>query len=183
MREFLLIRHATVLTGGRIMGRSDWPATLPDAPAMGIELLKEAELRLCSPALRCRQTAQWLGGDWQENPLLWEQNFGDWEGMSYADLPELAEQSRADLAKHCPPNGESFLELCARFETALERMPNSGRIVILAHAGIIRAALGLALDLPETGLSFNVAPLSLTRLVQTSGGWAINGVGIKVFTP
>ena len=165
------------------MGRSDWPATLPEARPRGLDLIEGAQLRQSSPALRCRQTALWLGGTWQESPLLWEQDFGEWEGKSYEDLPDFGPQSRADLAKSCPPKGESFLDLCARFETALEQMPPSGRIVILAHAGIIRAALGLALGHAESGLAFNVEPLSLTRLVQTSGGWAINGVGMRSFPP
>ena len=57
-----------------------------------------------------------------------------------------------------------------------------GRVAVVAHAGVIRAALGLALGAPARGLAFQVAPLSLTRLVALPGGaWSIaevNGGGV-----
>lgn len=175
MREFLFIRHAPITESGCLIGRSDWTASLPPhpAPEQLRQMVCAADLRICSPAKRCQQTAAWLGGNWQIQPGLWEQNFGIWEAKPYSQIPDLGVLSRKDIAQHRPPQGESFLDVTARVRAVLMLMPPSGQIAIMAHAGIIRAALGLALDQPEAGLAFSVDPLSLTRLREVDGAWNI----------
>lgn len=185
MREFLLIRHAPVLSQGRLIGRTDSAAVLPVAPPLqaGLDLLNTADLRICSPALRCRQTAAWLGGEWQTNNNLWEQDFGEWEGRSYDALPDLGVRSRDELAAQAAPEGESFFDVCKRYAAFLDALPDCRNVAVVAHSGIIRAAIGIALDATASGLGFNVAPLSLTRLTQTDAGWAINGVNLDMLAP
>ncbi|MGV8950583.1 MAG: histidine phosphatase family protein [Cypionkella sp.] len=185
--DFTLIRHAPALTNGRMAGRRDVAADCSDLAAfdrLRAALDPEAQ-RLISPALRCRQTAAGLWPDLPEpaqDARLWEQDFGAWEGQPFADLPDLGPLSLPDLAAHCPPQGESFAELCARVQPALTaRIALGGTHVIVAHAGVIRAALGLALGQAHLGLAFQIAPLSLTRLVYVGGAWSIacvNGRGL-----
>lgn len=182
--EFIFIRHAPVANPGRLAGRSDVLARLPARPARGTlapeaqAMLSPPALHLCSPAQRCRQTARWLwpGAQITLEPLLWEQNFGDWEDKFYHDLPDLGLQDRESLARHCPPNGESFIDVVTRVQPLLEALNTEPRVVIMAHAGIIRAALGLALEMPSQGLAFGIDTLSLTQLRLGSGGWQIGRV-------
>lgn len=174
--ELLLIRHAPSLADGRLCGRQDVAADLDAAP--GLDVLKRA---LCdvprlmtSTAKRCRQTAAAL---WPDRPppevdkRLWEQDFGDWDGMAYADIPDLGDLDRDALAKHCPPNGESFAAMCDRALGALREQASTdaGPIAIVAHAGTVRAGLSLALGNRADALAFEIAPLSVTRLRYLGG--------------
>lgn len=177
--ELILIRHAPALSEGRMAGRRDVAADCSDAAAL---MRLRARLdpncrRLISPALRCRQTAAALWPDLPappEDPRLWEQDFGAWEDQPYADLPDLGPLSLADLAAHRPPDGESFADLAARVAPVFEALQSqSGPLIILAHAGVIRAALGLALGQSCLGLAFQIAPLSHTRLICAGKAWSI----------
>ncbi|TMV63483.1 histidine phosphatase family protein [Thioclava sp. BHET1] len=181
--DLILIRHAPAQNNGRLAGRRDVAALMPDAAGCGIaraaldRLCPAAPRLLTSPARRCRDTARALfpGLTPAEDPRLWEQDFGDWDGQDPASLPDLGPLSRAELAAHRPPGGESFLDLCARCRPALlEAAGGGGTVLIFAHAGTIRAALGLALGQSEAGLGFEIAPLSATHLRALPGGnWSI----------
>ena len=184
--ELLLIRHAPALTEGRMAGRRDVAADCSDAPRFAAlqRYIGVADHHWVSPALRCRQTvaALWPDAQPQQDVRLWEQNFGAWEGVAFADLPDLGALSTVDLAAHRPPGGESFADLCQRVAPALTMLSQlGGRVAVVAHAGVIRAALGLALGRAEHGLAFQVAPLSLTRLTALPGGlWSIGCVNTVV---
>lgn len=190
MANLLLVRHARSTTPGLLAGQSDVAAVLPPAAAL-------AQARHClarlgeslptrvftSPALRCRQTAQALLPDvpLTEDTRLWEQNFGAWEGREAASLPDLGPLSRAALAAHRPPGGESFLDLAARAVPALQDIAAGGSALIVAHAGTVRAALGLALGDVAQALVFEVAPFSATLLRTLPGGdWSIGFVNLPL---
>ncbi len=165
--RLILIRHAPALHEGRLAGRRDVAANLSDAAqfdALRAMLAREGVTRrVSSPARRCVQTAGvlWPGQDASQDARLWEQDFGAWEGMAFADLPDLGNLSRADLAAHCPPGGESFTDLCARVTPALQEIASApGVVAVVAHAGVIRAALGVG----PAALGFEIAPLSVTML-------------------
>ena len=82
-----------------------------------------------------------------------------------------------ELAAHVPPGGESFAGLCARIAPVLQDLAAGDTIAIVAHAGIVRAALALALGSAPAALAFDVTPLSVTRLrALAGGGWAILSV-------
>ncbi len=180
--EIMLIRHAPALTEGRMAGRRDVDADCSDALAFAA--LRGAVAAVdhwrISPARRCVQTTAALWPDLapEQDARLWEQDFGAWEGVPFAELPDLGELPAAALAAHCPPQGESFLDMSARVVPALqEAAALGGRVVIVAHAGVIRAALGLALGAAELGLAFQIAPLSLTTIIALPGGaFSIAGV-------
>ena len=174
--RLILIRHAPALHGGRMAGRRDVDADLSGTAA--IDALRDmlssegVDSIVTSPARRCVQTAQalWPGRAMAQDPRLWEQDFGGWEGLPFADLPDLGDLSRADLAAHRPPGGESFDDLCARVTPALREIAMPGVTAIIAHAGVIRAALGLG----PSALGFEIAPLSVTILRAVSGdSWSI----------
>ena len=84
------------------------------------------------------------------------------------------------------PNGESFADVVNRVTTTVERLnrDHGGRnIVVVAHAGSIRAAICHALSAEaKIGLSFQLAPLSLTRIDAVHRDetiwWRVAGVNL-----
>ena len=179
--ELILIRHAPALTAGRLCGRTDVPADRSDMARLAAlrAAIGDPGRIVTSPALRCRQTAEalWPGRVATVDAALWEQDFGAWDGRATRDIPDLGKLSPGDLARHRPPGGESFADLCARAMPALARLADGGRVTIVAHAGTVRAALALALGAVPPALAFEVAPLTLTRLRSWPGaGWSVGAV-------
>jgi broad specificity phosphatase PhoE len=179
------IRHAPVDSGGRIYGQGDLPADCSDRPAFrGLaSLLPEDPLWIVTHLQRTQQTAQAILDHMPitpeplVEPLLAEQHFGDWQGLSHAELAE-----RRDGAWHrfwlapaaeAPPGGESFVQVVERVCASIGRLSaeHPGRdIVAVAHGGTIRAALVLALGLdPERALALSIDNCSLTRLEHIAG--------------
>lgn len=172
--EFWLIRHVPADTQGRVTGRRD----------VGLLPIDRAPLRqgfdriVASPARRCMQTAALLlpGQPCDSDARLHEQDFGLWEGADPAGVPVLGTLPLPALAEHRLKGGESFADLCTRCWPALEAMASGGRVAVIAHAGTVRAALALALGAVPAGLAFGIAPLSLTRLTASPGGWSFDMV-------
>lgn len=178
----LLIRHGPVEDQGRLVGRRDLTICIdPAAVARLGRRIGPVDRIAVSPAMRCRQTAAalWPDRDAAQLAALWEQDFGAWEGASYAHLPDLGPLSADDLAATAPPGGESFADACARIVPALEALAvGGGRVAVVAHAGTVRAALARALGSPGAALAFRIAPLSLTRIEATPAGWAVGFVNL-----
>ena len=74
----------------------------------------------------------------------------------------------ANYSNQKAPEGESFRELVNRATTKIKCMTaeNIGQnLIVVAHAGTIRAALTLALNLPlNSALYMSVSNLSLTKI-------------------
>jgi len=179
--ELILIRHAPALAAGWLCGRTDVPADCSDMARIAdlCAAIGEPGRIVTSPALRCRQTAAalWPNRVATADAALWEQDFGAWDGRATSAIPDLGKLSLDDLARHRPPGGESFADLCARAAPALTRLADGGRVTIVAHAGTVRAALALALGAVPPALAFEVAPLTLTRVRAWPGeGWCVGAV-------
>ncbi len=179
--DWYWLRHAPTGVRGRFNGRGDVPAltpigTVPDLPTGAVWLT--------SPLLRCRQTAAHLKPPADELRVVEafvEQDFGDWEGRGYDD-PAIRDHAAfwADPGRVAPPGGESFADVLARIRPAIAREIDgaTGPIVCVSHAGVIRAALALALDLDaNSALRFHIAPLSTTKLTWfDSGAWQVDWI-------
>ncbi|WP_417604551.1 histidine phosphatase family protein [Primorskyibacter flagellatus] len=186
LASLILIRHAPIAEQGRLFGRTDAPACLDAADIPGLRrCLGGVAQVISSPARRCRQTAAAIWDDGRDIPAdarLWEQSFGDHEGLAYAELPDLGPLGGADLAAYTPPKGESFNAVCARAWPALQELAErahaiDGPIALVVHAGIVRAAIAQVIEVPSAALSFEVAPLSLSRFrVGPAGLVAISSV-------
>lgn len=171
-RELILIRHGPTDRPGRLCGRTDpgleQGAAFPDASALGA-----VDTLWVSPAARAVQTAAglWPGVPMHKDARLWEQDFGGWEDMPYTELPDVGVLSRAGLVDLTGPGGESFRDVVARTAPAFEEAAaQAGRIAIVAHAGVIRAALALALEAEEAPMAFEIDHFSATRLRCLEGG-------------
>jgi alpha-ribazole phosphatase len=169
------IRHAPVAESGQYIGHTDIPALIPPAPANLAMPLPENALWFASPLLRCIDTAHWLMESANKidvplhtAPELMEQNFGIWEGKTYDEVWQLADKSESwgSPSTIKPNDGESFIGVCARVDHWLEQqITNSfgAPLIIVAHAGTIRAGLRHALNInPEPALSFCVDYGSVT---------------------
>lgn len=87
---------------------------------------------------------------------LREANFGDWEGLTYAEasarFPDVAKARRDDPERTQPPNGESLAQVRERALAAVDRLlarHADETILISGHGGPLRALLCglLGLDL------------------------------------
>ncbi len=170
--EIVLVRHAKIKPIGRLCGRTDCdirPLDLAKLQQLRPHLAS-TDIWLGSPAKRCQQSFSQLFPNRQMQIIderLWEQDFGDWEDTPYGELPDIGELSDDALLHFRPPNGESFFELYQRVSEVLDAYSGlaTGQIVgIMAHAGVIRAALGYALNRPSAGLKFMIDELSITRI-------------------
>lgn len=181
-----------------MIGWTDAAADLSDTGALsrraaslpkgGSEGGSKGAMLVTSDLARAEQTAAALGlGAGRVAPGLREVHFGAWEGRRFDAIP-ASEQER--LARFLDgdspaPGGEGFADMLARVALATAEIAQSAEqqamtdIVAVAHAGAIRAALAIALDLaPKRAQSFAVDPLSLTRIDQLDGGWRVGGVNL-----
>jgi alpha-ribazole phosphatase len=176
--KILLVRHAPVDPPGYLYGSTD-----ADVQKVSSDVSKSIHSRLAncqavfsSPALRCIKTYQAVFLK-KSVPVkikeFWEQDFGDWEGLTYSNIPDQGELSGKDLVEFTPPNGESFLELCHRTQPPLLKIISErkiGEIAIFTHAGVIRSFLALALGSKELALKFSIDNLSITGIQALSDG-------------
>ncbi len=171
------LRHAPSAVGaGVCVGSSDVDCLDPDPDTLaGIAAqIPDDAICLTSPRLRARRTFAALPGFAHAgtNPAFAEQDFGAWEGQLYEHI-DTDWSSPATLR---PPGGESFTDVVIRVHEALDRI-EAPELLVVSHAGPIRAAVAKALDLtPERALAVQVQPLSLTCLVRHGHGWSVDFV-------
>ena len=193
------IRHAPVINrGGRIYGQDDPECDCSDTETFRAlaGLLPEGAVWVTSHLSRTQRTAESILAHLARapepppiaEPALAEQHFGDWQGLTHAELAARRDGAWHRFwlapADHAPPGGESFADLVARVAAAIERLSaeHAGRdIVAVTHGGTIRAAVAHALGLsPEAALSITVDNCALTRLDHIAGppgSHAPEGVG------
>ena len=190
------IRHAPAVNpGGGIYGQLDLEVDLSDHGKFEAlaEALPRSALWVTTTLHRARETAGKLSSLVPAERAITEfddlrkQAFGDWEGVTWSDIPrDVSDAYWRDPAENRMPNGESFADVVARVTATVERLneDNAGTdIVAVTHAGSIRAAISHALGGDVgAGLSFHVAPLSLTRIDAIHRGgdiwWRVSGVNL-----
>jgi alpha-ribazole phosphatase len=180
--QLWLIRHAPVDGPRGVIHDFDAPADVGDTAALLRlrSLLPQTHVAISSPARRARDTAEALGLVAVPDAAFGEQDFGRWTGRTHKDIRRESEAAYDDFwrapATNRPPEGESFVEQIARVRGGIAALPE-GHVIVVAHAGTIRAALALALAIPpDKALSFVIDPLSLTRLDRLDNGWRVVAV-------
>lgn len=177
LMRFHLIRHGPIAPPhvGLINGQRDVACDLSDRDRLAwlAAALPPRALWLTSHLSRSQATAAAIDGSPppRVDADLAEQAFGQWEGRSWEQLtPEAPRELArfwANPGERRPPGGESFADMVARVQQALARIlaqDEHDQVVIVAHAGTVRAFLAVALDDLSAGLKFAVDPLSLTRM-------------------
>ena len=156
-----------------------------DEPVQAQSLEKAAQLAsqlkktvrvLCAPEIRALQTAHALGGEVEIVPELEDYDFGDWKGLSLADLQQHDPQVVANWMSNpyaAPHNGESVQDLCLRVSAWLDALSEEGHFAVVTHPFVIRAAILHALE--ASTASFNlidIEPLAIVDL-RFSDRWRL----------
>jgi broad specificity phosphatase PhoE len=134
----------------------------------------------CSPRGRCRAFAERLAGEQRLEldvlPALAEMRFGEWEGLTNADVeardPERLAAFRADPSRAGPQGGEPYLDFARRVRDGFAAWTSGrrGHALVVTHAGVIRALLADCLGLAPTRLArIALAPAATCRLSLAEG--------------
>ena len=175
-----LIRHGESLYNieGRIQGQSDVelsPLGLRQADAIA-EFLAGASIDAVysSPLRRAMQTAQpvsaRLGLSVQADDRLKELNAGVFQGLLWGEIearyPNDFALWRGEQPDVAIPQGESRRDLMIRGAAALRSIRETPfrRVAVIAHGGILAAALKLLLQVPAELNPFNLYNASISRV-------------------
>ena len=152
-----------------------------EAAAVEVERRGGADVLLCSPMLRTRQTAavigRRIGAEAVAVPGLEEARFGEWDGLTFAEVMARwpSEMSAwLESPQVAPPGGESLQQVYDRVGKALAGVLEEyrgARIVAAAHVGSIRALTARALGSPLLSMNrMELAPASITTLTWYADG-------------
>ena len=167
--KMLLLRHGQTAMSidRRYSGRGDVPLTehgreqvaaaakrLAGMP--GLVADGQAAPIIASPLTRAKQTAQAvadaLGGRVETNQGLLETDFGDWEGLTFAEAAQRDPGLHANWIRDtsvAPPGGESFDTVFRRVSKARDELITAygGRtVVVVSHVTPIKSLLRIGLD-------------------------------------
>jgi len=180
-KRLLLVRHARVDTGGRLVGATDVPLDAVgrrQSQALAERLRRYAPAAcFCSPMQRCLETAQAATTlTLQVDPDLREIDFGRWENRTFAeaaaDSPETMRRWAAFDADFAFPEGESVGGFLERVRSAAARLTSAESEVVAAvtHGGVIRAMLCCLLGIePRHYAAFDV-PFATIAVVELFDG-------------
>lgn len=117
------------------------------------ERIGRAPVVYASDRRRARQAARPLaraiGARIEITPALREIHYGEWEGQSWADIRstdrERFDDYMRDWKNTAMPGGESHTDLEARVTAWWQTVPREGPVVVVAHAGSLRALASILL--------------------------------------
>ncbi|MDR4953684.1 alpha-ribazole phosphatase family protein [Chryseobacterium sp. ES2] len=117
-----------------------------------LDIDKDYDVIISSPSQRCRLLADFFKLDYQIDERLREMNFGNWEMKKWTDIPEEEINPwYQDFVNINASGGENLLEMQARvllFWNELIQKKEAEKILIIAHAGVIRLILQAVLQFP-----------------------------------
>ncbi|MFQ5487158.1 MAG: histidine phosphatase family protein [Gammaproteobacteria bacterium] len=163
--EVDLIRHGEPVGGRRYRGCQNDSLSEQGWRQMEQAVVEEPAWQhiVTSPLSRCRDFALALGERQgiavSEEPRFREIGFGSWEGRSAAELraedPDCLQRFYHDPVLHRPPGAESLADFMVRvvaaWEDVLAAHPGR-RLLIVAHAGVMRALVAHVLGMPVAHL-------------------------------
>jgi len=134
---------------------------------------------LCSPSRRCTETAEILATELSlpvtVDEELREMDFGQWEGLTYAEVEDRYPQDLAHwkASADAAPTGssETFSQVLKRLGAAAGRLASryAGESVIaVTHVTPVKALIARALDAPASALfAMELSPASFSRIAYT----------------
>jgi len=144
------VRHAPPRVTGQCYGRAEVEVS-PDAATVAAHVLARGPwsvARVCSsPSARCRApaalVADALGVPLAVDERLYELDFGAWEGRSWEALareqPAALRRWADDWERAAPPGGETVAELERRVRAWWREQAGAPDLLLIAHAGPVRA--------------------------------------------
>jgi ribonuclease H / adenosylcobalamin/alpha-ribazole phosphatase len=193
--RLILVRHGeTAMTvQGRYSGRGDVPLSEQgEAQAMAAAgrvagISRDVTAVVSSPLTRCTRTAELIAAELGNvtvtvMPELIECDFGDWEGLTFAEVRERwpEELDRwLDSTAVAPPGGESFKTVAKRVRGALATLQAaypSGTVVVVSHVSPIKLILRDAL---AAGDAFLHRLFLDAAGVSTMDMWPDGGIAVR----
>jgi broad specificity phosphatase PhoE len=174
----ILVRHGQTVPNreGRLLGRDDAPLTdvgrqQAEATARAVREQFAVTRVISSPLSRARDTAALLGLNVEVDERWIEVDYGEYDGLPFAEVPEeLWREWRADLA-WVPPQGESLAAVGKRVRAACDDLTAEVAdrdVVVVSHVSPIKAALAWALDVSDD-VSWHMR-LDVTSICTVSAG-------------
>lgn len=173
-----LLRHGEPLGGGRYRGQLDDALSEKGWQQMwqAVEGRSDWQQIITSPLQRCQAFADSLGAQHglpvHSEPHFSEVGFGAWEGKNREEVeqqfPGQLARFYQDPVNQRPPGAEPLDEFLSRVRNAFdELLPRfAGQtVLIVAHAGVIRAIMSHALEIPPVAMyRIHVENAGMTRL-------------------
>ncbi|MCJ7433568.1 MAG: alpha-ribazole phosphatase [Anaerolineales bacterium] len=192
--RFLLARHGQTEWNAqkRFMGQLDIPLDetgRAQVAALGTRLKDEhMDMIYASDLSRAWDTALAIQArlashaSIKPESRLREMNFGDWQGLTYAEIQERDPQNLAhweeDRLHHAPPNGETLLAFSERVVSAYREWCAAHaeqKILLVGHGGSLQLLLAHALGLsPDKFWQLHLSNASLTDLRVYESGAILN---------
>lgn len=193
-RRLILVRHGQVEErfAGRFVGSTE--ATLSPAGLRQAEQLasyvagKRPGACFSSPMQRCVATARaavaGLSLSVEVDADLREADFGEWEGLAFAEIAGKDAAAVDRWARFEPgfrfPGGESIADFTGRVAAAAERLSAAApeTVVAFTHGGVIRFMLCSLLRLdPRSYAAFEIKPAGVVELALFEGGALLQFLG------
>jgi len=195
-----LVRHAAAAAWsvGHCIGRTDVPLSQAGRERADQLAASFAGLQLdavySSPALRARDTARPVavvahrGVSVVEG--LAEIDFGSFDGRPFDEIaksePARYQEWMTDPTRVTFPGGESYADLQTRVTASIREVVQRHRgatVVVVTHAGPIRAVLAGVLEMPDRTLfRLDVAPGTVTVVDWIGDAPIVRGVGTAQMT-
>lgn len=183
MTRLFLVRHGPTHAKSMV-GWTDLPADLSDTAQLArlSDFLPPSAMIVSSDLSRAADTATAIeNGRHRLDHVsdLREIHFGAWEMRTWSELDEEDPhriraywETPGDVR---PPGGESWNEVCARVNAAIDSLiaSHSGRdLIVVGHFGMILTQIQRAENLSaEEAFSHRIDNLSVTELRHSSDGW------------
>jgi alpha-ribazole phosphatase len=168
--DIYLIRHTqTAADPGLCYGQSDialadsFPGEMANLHDKLPEFDEDCKV-FSSPLTRCLQLAKTFSDTVTTDARLQELDFGEWEGKRFDDIDTAVLQHWTNnFVTAAPPKGENFEDLYLRAGSfwqdllaaeapahapRLRPVGEAEQVLVITHAGVIRALLARALNLP-----------------------------------
>jgi alpha-ribazole phosphatase/probable phosphoglycerate mutase len=173
-----LLRHGEPVGGRRYRGHIDDPLSERGWQQMwsAVENPGSWEQIISSPLIRCsafaRALAEKLDLPYHEDKRLMEVRFGDWEGLTGDQLrlrdPQILARFYHDPVRQRPKDAERLEDFQRRVSAVFEdiqRTYEGRRVLVVTHAGVIRAVIAHVVQAPVSALyRISVPTASLARV-------------------
>lgn len=184
------VRHGPTHANG-LVGHLDIPADLSDLDRLTAvdTALPDDAMVISSDLIRATATADAIVSGrkrLRHSSALREMDYGDWDGKAFEEIsrtdPVLSMDFWNNPGAVSPPQGESWDKFSQRIHREIALISDrhsTDNIIVVAHFGVILAALQLATGMPAKSVfSFKVDNLSISRFdyLHKSAAWRVDSI-------
>ncbi len=177
-----LLRHGEPVGGRRYRGQRDDPLSEAGWAQMRASVAgyRDWQAIVTSPLARCaafaRELSDRLAIPLHADARLMEIGFGEWEGKTAEELhaadPGCLQRFKQDPVANRPAGAEPLAAFQARVAGAWRELierHQGRRVLLVGHAGVIRAVLGLVLDISAARMFRIAVPQAGITRIRVDG--------------